>query len=548
MNQTNLVTDVDICIYGATSAGITAAIQAVNDGNSVALIESGTHLGGLTTGGLGATDIGNKAAIGGLSRLFYERVYQYYEQPENWKWTPFQRDGADYRSNTDPIAKQNGRPTRWTFEPHVALKIYREMLAEVGVSVSFEQKLAKVHKVGARIEAIEMENGAIFRARIFIDCSYEGDLMALSGVSYHVGREANSVYGETLNGVRAQTPHHQFKLPVDPYIEAGNPASGLLPFIEADDGKQAGEGDHRPQDYNFRLCMTQVAENKSSWEAPTDYDERNYELLARSIEAHEEAGKPLRALGWGGMMYPVSMPNGKTDTNNSEAFSTDFIGRNYDYPDGDFATRARIWQEHENYTRGFLYFLATNERVPQRIRDEMNSWGLAKDEFIENNNWPTQLYVREARRMLAEYVITENDCRRNRTTEDNVGLAAYQMDSHNCRRIVKNGLVENEGDVQEGVSPYPISYRALTPHREQCENLLVPVCLGASHIAFGSIRMEPVFMILGQSAAIAAGLALKNGATVQSVVYNDLRQKLESADQILIPPSTANLRDMTGQE
>lgn len=539
--------ETDIVIYGATSAGIAAAVTAARAGKNVVVVEAGTHLGGLTTGGLGATDIGNKSAIGGISREFYERVYVYYERQEAWKWTA--QEKASARDNVDPIVAKTGRPTKWTFEPHAAMEIFRAMLGEAGVEIRFERPLESVQRAGGRIQSIRA-GGEGFAAKAFIDCSYEGDLMAKAGVSYHVGRESNATYGETLNGVRAETPHHQFHLPVDPYLEPGNPQSGLLPFIAEGEAGEPGSGDHKLQAYNFRLCMTQVPENKVPWSPPPGYDEANYELLARHIEAHENAGKPLNAFGWGGMMYPVMMPNGKTDTNNSEPFSTDFIGRNYDYPDGDSPTRARIWREHEEYTRGFLYFLSSSPRVPQRIRDEVNSWGLAKDEFVSNDNWPTQMYVREARRMISDYVVTELDCRRIRSAEDSVGLAAYQMDSHNCQRIVQNGVVKNEGDVQVGVKPYCISYRSIVPRRSECRNLLVPVCLAASHIAFGSIRMEPVFMILGQSAALAA-IAAGDGA-VQDVDYPELRRALEAAGQILDAPeeelSEEELKDMRGEE
>ncbi|MCX7825573.1 MAG: FAD-dependent oxidoreductase, partial [Verrucomicrobiae bacterium] len=361
--------------------------------------------------------------------------------------------------------------------------------------------------------------------------SYEGDLMARAGVSYHVGRESNATYGETLNGVRAETPYHQFKVAVDPYVKPGDPTSGLLPFIQPGDVGVPGAGDRCVQAYNFRLCMTKVAANKVPWARPPGYDEKQYELLARYLEACVAADKlpPV-----GKLMNPVPMPNGKTDTNNNGPFSTDFIGRNYDYPDGDYATRERIWREHELYIRGFLYFLATHPRVPQKLRDEMNEWGWAKDEFVETDHFPPQMYVREARRMISDYVMTEHNCRWTRTVDDGVGLGAYGMDSHNCRRIVKNGRVENEGDVEVPVrGPYPIAYRSIVPKPAQCENLFVPVCLSASHIAYGSIRMEPVFMILGQSSAAAAAIAMEDGVTAQKVSYAKLKRKLLALNQII---------------
>jgi len=523
----------DVIVYGGTSGGIAAAIQVARDGKSVILVESGQHLGGLTTGGLGATDIGNKAAVGGIAREFYERIHAHYAKPDSWKWQTrdeyFKARGRD--RNPDAIARQRGRETQWTFEPHVAMKIYREMLAEAKVKPLFGQRLASVKKNGAQITGIVMENGNVFHGKMFIDASYEGDLMAKAGVSYHVGREGNATYDETLNGVRAETPYHQFKVAVDPYVKPGAPSSGLLPFIQHGDGGAVGAGDRCVQAYNFRLCMTKVAANKVPWTKPPGYDEKKYELLARYLEASLAADKlpPV-----GKLMHPVPMPNGKTDTNNNGPFSTDFIGCNYDYPNGDYATRERIWREHERYIRGFLYFLATNPRVPQQLRDEMNEWGWAKDEFVETDHFPPQMYVREARRMISDYVMTEHNCRWARTVEDGVGLGAYGMDSHNCQRIVKNDHVENEGDVEVGCrGPYPVAYRSIVPKAAQCENLFVPVCLSASHIAYGSIRMEPVFMILGQSSAAAAAIAIDDNVPVQQMSYEKLKSKLVALNQII---------------
>jgi FAD dependent oxidoreductase len=524
----------DIVIYGATSGGVAAAIAASREGRSVLLLEPGRHLGGLTTGGLGATDIGNKAAIGGIAREFYERIHQHYAKRESWNWEKpeeIAKDMAGQERAKDPLVEKTGRPTKWTFEPHVAMDLCKQMLREAKVEVGFGQRLAAVKKDGARIVEITMENGRVFAGRMFIDASYEGDLMAKAGVSYHVGREANAAYGETINGVRAVTPQHQFKVAVDPYVKPGDPSSGLLPFVQPGDGGRPGDGDRCVQAYNFRLCMTKVEGNKLPWTAPPGYDERKYELLARYLEARVATGKMPKV---GELMNPVPMPNGKTDTNNNGPFSTDFIGANYDYPDGDYATRERIWKEHENYNRGFLYFLATSPRVPRPLHDEMNEWGLAKDEFAATSGWPPQMYVREARRMISDCVMTEHECRWERKVADGVGLGAYNMDSHNCQRFVKNGHAENEGDVQVHVrGPYPVSYRSVVPKARECENLFVPVCLSATHIAYGSIRMEPVFMILGQSSAVAAAMALDDGVTAQKVSYEKLAAKLKAQGQII---------------
>lgn len=526
------VVETDLCVYGGTSAGIMAAVQARRLGHTVALVEPGRFLGGLTTGGLGATDIGNKAAIGGLSREFYHRIAQHYAQESAWKYETA-REYFSRRGSGQAQASQLEGPdaTMWTFEPSVARRIFAAFLKEYEIPVYLEHKLTSVRKQGARLVEMETDRGVSFRARQFIDCTYEGDLMARAGVAFTVGREANALYGETLNGIRAETPKHQFTVPVDPYLKPGDPTSGLLPFIQPGDGGKPGEGDHRVQAYNYRLCFTTNAANRKPVEPPPQYDPAQYELLARYLEALLAAGKkPTLSQFWN----PIWMPNHKTDINNNGGFSTDFIGMNYDYPEADYPTRERIARAHEHYIRGFITFLATSPRVPENIRREMQQWGPAADEFPETGGWPQALYVREARRMVGAYVMTEKNCRYQETVTDSVGLAAYNMDSHNCQRIVKNGRVENEGDVQvPPMKPYPISYRAITPKAEQCENLLVPVCLSASHIAYGSIRMEPVFMILAQSAATAASLALKGNVPVQKVDYAALRHRLLADGQIL---------------
>ena len=503
----------DLCVFGATSAGVIAAVEAAHQGLKVVLVESSDHLGGMTTGGLGQTDIGNKAAIGGLARKFYKKVGQSYGTNEAWK-----------------------------FEPHVAEAVFREMLRESGVHVYLDHRLVAVSTSQSRIHSVSTQDSAIFQARVFIDASYEGDLMAKAGVSYTVGREANATYHETLDGIRAMTPKHQFSVTVDPYVHAGDPASGLLPFIQDQPLGEAGQGDHSVQAYNFRLCLTQNPTNKLPITPPANYDPAQFELLARYVEALTVAGK---SVSLGQFMDLNRVPNGKTDVNNNGGFSTDFIGGNAGYANGSYPERERICRAHEDYTRGFLYFLATSPRLSASLRGEMQSWGLCKDEFTNDAGWPTQLYIREARRMIADYVMTEHNCRDSTIVPDPVGLAAYTMDSHNCRRIVRNWRVENEGDVQVGgFPPYQISYRSITPRQSECENLLVPVCLSASHMAYGSIRMEPVFMVLGQSAAIAAGLALEENIAVQKINYAKLRARLLMAGQVLVSPakSGASLR------
>ena len=515
---------VDVCVYGGTSAGVIAAVAAKKEGKSVLLIEPGRHLGGMSSGGLGWTDFGNKAVIGGMSLDFYRRVGRHYGKNE----------------------------AVWTFEPHVAEKVYRDLVAESRIDLLHEHRLARAEKEGGRVKSITLEHAppldtgapapaalpdspqVIVAAKVFIDCTYEGDLMAAAGVGYHVGRESVAKYGEPLNGIRANTPKHQFLGPVDPYVIPGDPSSGLLPLVQEGDGGKPGDGDHRVQAYNFRLCLTKEASNKKPITAPQGYDPKRYELLGRHVQSLEKTGK-LDKLGGRAPLLKIDMVTPKkTDINNNGAVSTDHIGANYEYPEGDWATRSRIWNDHLNYIQGLLYFLATDDRVPQHIRKEAQDWGLCKDEFQDTGGWPHQMYVREARRMVGAYVVTQADCEHKKVSDDSVGMGAYNMDSHNCQRIVQNGVARNEGDVQVSPSgPYPIPYRAITPKQAECENLLVPVCISSSHIAYGSARMEPVFMVLGESAAYAACMAIDGNKPVQQVEYPALRKKLLDAKQVL---------------
>jgi len=517
--------EADIVVYGGTSGGITAAIQAARDGRTAVLIEPTKFLGGLTTGGLGATDIGNKRAIGGMSREFYQGIHRHYSESAHWR----QQTREDYFARR-PHGNSAAEDTMWTFEPHVASLVYDGMLKAAGarVTVVHGERLdlkKGVVKEDGRIVKIVMESGREFTGKVFIDATYEGDLMAKAGVSYHVGREANATYGETLNGVQVgHARSHQFKVEVDPYVKKGDPSSGLLPGIEKDVPGPDGSGDRKVQAYNFRMCTTDAPENRRDWEKPEGYDERWYELALRNVEAGEDR------ISWA----PTPMPNRKTDTNNKFAVSTDFIGQNWDYAEADYATRAKIWQAHEDWQKGLMWTYAHHPRVPENMRLAFQKFGLAKDEFRDNGNWPRQLYVREARRMVSDYVMTEKNCRRTEVVEDSVGMGAYNMDSHHIQRFVtKEGFVRNEGDVQVGSKPYPVSYRSIRPRASECTNLLVPVCLSASHIAYGSIRMEPVFMVMGQSAAIAAGLAIEAGTSVQDVPYPRLKERLLAVNQVL---------------
>lgn len=515
----------DVVIYGATSAGIAAAIQVRRMGHSVIVLEPGNRIGGLTTGGLGQTDIGNKAAIGGISREFYRRIRSHYADPKNWTW----QAAEEYQSHGQSRSA-DGEDAMWTFEPSAALTVLQQMLRDHDVSVKFGQTLdrstAGVSRKNGRIVSVRTLAGDEWQADVYIDATYEGDLMAAAGVAFTVGREANADYGETLNGVQTRRAvHHQLVDGVDPWITPGMPASGLLPGIDPNGPGEEGGRDHRVQAFCFRMCLTDHPDNRIPFTRPNGYRELDYELLLRNFEA-------------GATRLPWSMgrmPNRKSDVNNNRGVSTDFIGQNYDYPNAAYEQRAAIIQRHLVYQQGLMWTLANHPRVPAEIRGEVSRWGTCRDEFAAPSGWQQQLYIREARRMIGSYVMTQHNCQGRTTAPRPVGLAAYTMDSHNVQRYVgPDGGVVNEGDVQVGgFSPYPIDYGSLVPRRSECSNLLVPVCLSASHIAFGSIRMEPVFMVLGQSAATAAVLAVEENLAVQDVDYTKLRQQLLHDQQVL---------------
>lgn len=529
----------DIVIYGGTSAGVAAAIQSSRMGKSVVLIEPTNRIGGLTTGGLGQTDIGNKQAIGGISREFYENIKKYYDDPGNWKW----EKKSDYMDGGQTRTEE-GEASMWTFEPSAALSVYKTMMDKEKIKMVYNERLNRVSgvkKVNGKIESITMESGKTFKAKVFLDATYEGDLMAAAGVSYAVGRESNEEYGETLNGVQANSINraltgfvsknafnHNFIPGVDPYVVKGDPSSGLLPNVNEKPGLE-GEGDKKIQAYCFRMCLTDYPDNRIPFQKPSNYDEINYELLFRNYEARKG---PIREMySYGNSLLPwinSSMPNRKTDTNNKFGFSTDYIGRNYDYPEASYAEREKIIEDHRNYQMGLMWTLANHPRIPEEVRKEASRWGTTKDEFERADGWQQQLYIREARRMISDYVMTQHNCEGLKVAEDAIGMAAYGMDSHNVQRYVDaNGFVQNEGNVEaHGFKPYPISYRSLVPKKEECKNLIVPVCVSSTHIAFGSIRMEPVFMVLGQTAATAAALAIDGKSDVQEVPYPILRDRL----------------------
>lgn len=538
----------DVVVYGGTSAGIATAIQTARMGKSVVIIEPTHRLGGLTTGGLGQTDIGNKHVIGGIAREFYQNIRKYYDDPTNWKW----QQRSDYLDEGQTKTEKNEN-AMWTFEPSAALKVYHQMLSSEKIDIIYGQRLNRksgIVKIGNKIESIEMENGSKYAGKMFIDATYEGDLMAAAGISYSVGRESNREYGETLNGVQANkisvtlnwtlsrnAYNHNFIDRVDPYIVKGDPKSGLLPYISSVPPGIDGEGDNKIQAYCFRMTLTDHPDNRIPFKKPDNYNELHYELLFRNYEAAPGAIEEMYP--YGDKLVPwinSPMPNRKTDTNNQKGFSTDFIGQNFDYPEASYEEREKIVQAHRDYQKGLMWTLAYHPRIPEKVRNTVSKWGTCKDEYEEGSDgWQQQLYIREARRMVSDYVMTQKNCERIEIVEDPVGMAAYGMDSHNIQRYVDvNGFVQNEGNVEAHVPhPYPISYRSIIPKKDECVNLIVPVCVSATHIAFGSIRMEPVFMVLGQSAATAAVIAINNKISVQDVPYDQLKQVLLSNKQIL---------------
>lgn len=517
----------DLVIYGPTSAGIAAAVQAQRMGLDVIVTGPDTHLGGLSAGGLGWTDSGNKEVIGGIALEFYKRIYAYYDKPETWTWQT--RTSYGKRGRGTQARDGHGR-AMWVFEPHVAEQVFENLIHDHMIPIDRNQWLDRstkgVKKKNRKITSIKMKSGKVYQGKMYIDATYEGDLMAAAGVSYTVGREGNDIYGETLNGVQViNAKSHQFVNNVNGYQQPGDSRTGLLPRIQPENPGLQGQGDHRIQAYNFRMCLTRVKENRVSFSKPQNYDPSQYELLLRELIAGSRhiTGK-----------FDM-LPNLKTDTNNHGSFSTDNIGMNYDYPDATYKRRQEIITEHRTYQQGYCYFLSNDPRVPSDVREWYSNWGFAKDEFTDNGHWPHQIYVREARRMIGDFVVTENHLRQNIATTRPVGMGSYNMDSHHVQRYVDdNGFVHNEGDIQVNPgAPYPIDYGAITPQKKECTNLLVVCAVSSSHIAYGSIRMEPVFMILGQSATTAAALALKNNQAVQDIAYTNLADRLVADGQVL---------------
>lgn len=497
----------DLVVYGGTASGVMTAYSAAREGLHVVLLEPGAHIGGMVTGGLSATDLGDFTVIGGYARNFYLKAAAHY--------------GVD---NLDD-------PANWHSEPHVDEAIFQAMLREAGVAVHLHERLREKTGVtlqGTRISSITTEDGKRWSARIFADCSYEGDLMAESKIGYTVGRESSAQYGESLAGVRAVTPKHQFAWPMSAYDKNGH----LYPEVDPGPLAAPGSGDKKVQSYNFRLILTTNPADRLPFPRPEGYDRSRFALLEEYLREFEQHTGRLPVVH--DFFNPVAIPNQKADFNNNGPVSTDYIGHSWKYPDASYAERAAIWQDHLLYTQSFVYFLSHDASVPLSLRNELNQWGLPKDEFADTGHWPNQLYIREARRMIGEYVMRQSDLQTNRTKPDTIGMGSYNSDSHNIQRIaMPDGTVRNEGDVQVPVQPYEIPYRIMLPRRSESENLLVPVCLSASHAAYSSVRMEPQYMIIGQAAGIAAALAIANRTAIQDIPIDQLQQKLRSDGAVL---------------
>ena len=491
----------DLVVYGGTAAGVTTAVAAARHGLKTALLEPRNHIGGMVSGGLSGTDMGRREVIGGMALEFYFRAGRYYN------------------------LNRHLQELAWMPEPKAAEAIFREMLKEAGGTL-FEGHRLKEHsgvtRVGTKVTEIITENGTRFRAKVFADTSYEGDLMAQAKVGYTTGRESVAQYGESLAGVRAVTLSHQFAID----IPARSADGKLLPEISTEPRGEPGSADKRIQAYNFRVIATNVPDNRLPWPKPANYDPKRYELLARHLTGMTSyLGRPL---SFNEVSLLRIIPNGKVDLNNRNGFSTDYIGKNYEYPDGSYATRERIWQEHIDYQQGFYYFLANDPRVPKTLQEEVLNYGLAKDEYQDTNHWPHQLYVREARRMTGDFVASQKDLQTDRNKPGVIGMGSYNSDSHNVHRLInEKGFVENEGNVEVPVEPYQIPYSVLVPKKSEVGNLLVPVCFSASHIAYSSMRMEPQYMILGHAAGIAAAMAAQGDTSVQDVNVQELQRRLK---------------------
>ncbi|MCW0219242.1 MAG: FAD-dependent oxidoreductase [Prosthecobacter sp.] len=535
------VVEADVCVYGGTSGGVAAAVQAARLGKSVVIAEPGHHLGGMTSGGLSAVDIGDPRSVGGISREYFTKLAATVGIVLAW-------DKAFE-------AKGGGPATggAYAIEPHKAEEVFTQMAQEAGVKVHFEARLAKVVKNGPRITEFTTEDGTTFRAKMFIDTTYEGDLMAKAGVSYTLMREGNAKYGEKYNGIhyvekfKPRTGHLQpgengrvtggqgvwdRDFPLDPYVIKGDPKSGLLPLIQEGDPGTPGEPAPGVQAYCFRLCLSTDPANSLPIEPPADYDPKRYEIIVRFIEACLANGDDMD-LRW--FSKYDALPNQKWDFNTA-TFGGNLPGASHEWPEASYTRRVQIAKDHENYHRGLLHFLATDPRVPEKVRQDVKRFGLPKDEFADTGGWPHQIYVREARRMVSDLVLTEHHTFGHEIAPKSVSLGSYGTDTHEIRRIVKDGVVTREGKTaggRDGFGPYQIGYDAIVPKSSECDNLFVTFALSASHTAFSSIRMEPVFMVTSQSAATAAVMAIDDQVPVQKVDYEKLRTQLEKDGQVL---------------
>ncbi len=525
LGLTSAVADTaDVVIFGGTPAGLSAGIVAAREGASVVVIEPTRWIGGVVTGGLCKTDVGKQETIGGFPREYFARAAAI-------------KPGAEM----------------WYADPSANLAAFEAMLKEAGVKVVKGQKLRSATKEDGRLRSLTTEDGTTYEGKMFIDASYEGDLMAAAKVSYIVGRESREQYNEPLAGYHPMPirPRTQEIMESDcPSIGGKGPSyiHGTPVSISALDEKgepifgvyrskaEPGSADKRTQAYNFRICVTQREDIRVPFPKPAEYDAKKYELLLRLIKAYP-------GVRFGRLFHLGDVANGKYDLNAQGLFSTDYPGANTEYPDGDAKTRERIWRDHVQYTQGLLWFLCHDERVPASLREQANSWGLCKDEFADNGHWPYALYVREGRRMIGEYVLVQNDLQREIFKDDSVGMGSFVIDCHIVQRIVaEDGTVRDEGSFQDAPAlPYQIPYRSLTPKRSECANLLVPVCLSASHIAYCSLRMEPVYMAMGQAAGLAAVMANKAGVSVQELPVAALRTKLLEQKAVLELAALANM-------
>jgi len=541
--------EADVCVYGGTSGGVVAAVQAARMGKSVILLEPGQHLGGMTSGGLSAVDIGDPRSVGGIAREYFTKLAATTGASLAWD-KPFQGKGGPATGGA------------YAIEPHEAESLFDEMIREAGVILRRSARLSSLTMEGAKITELILDSGDTVRAKMFLDTTYEGDLMARAGVSYTLTREGNAKYGETYNGIhyaekyRPRTDHllpgengrvpggqgvWDRDFPLDPYVIKGDTTSGLLPLVREGEPGNPGAAAPGVQAYCYRLCLSTDPANSLPIKPPADYDPARYGIVVRFIEACVAHGDEMD-LRW--FSKYDALPNEKWDFNTA-TFGGNLPGASHAWPEAGYDERKRIAKTHEDYHRGLLHFLATDPRVPEKVRNDMSRFGLPKDEFPDTGGWPHQLYIREARRMVSDLVLTEHHTHGREVAPKSVGLGSYGTDIHEIRRIVKDGVVTREGKVaggRGGAEPYEIGYDAITPKRVECENLLVTFALSASHTAFASLRMEPVFMVTSQSAATAASLAIDAGVPVQDLDYETLRSRLEADGQVLqwgVAPATA---------